>query len=128
MIPYQTIVREKLGKRRVGIVCPAAPTLDDEDGVTVVFPPLTVAVTVNENLLEIVGPESAVADAEKCGAGHGKLACMYLIAAKDGLRCDRFSVDRWLLYFALRSRGLRNPTEAYPACQLPERGALARSR
>lgn len=118
MIPYQTIVREKLGKRRVGIVCPAAPTLDDEDGITVVFPPSTVAVTVNDDLLEMVGPENAVADAEKCGAGRGKLACMYLTSAKDGLRCDRFSVERWPVFFAMRAHNLREPAEAYPTCQL----------
>ncbi|MBI4414645.1 MAG: hypothetical protein HY566_00210 [Candidatus Kerfeldbacteria bacterium] len=120
MIPYQTVVREKGGNRREGIVCPAAPGLEDEEGVAVVFPPSTVAMHVREDRLEIIGPENAVADEAKCGAGRGKRVCMFLTFADGALGCDRFSEDRWPVFFATRSQNRRQPTEAYPACQLPE--------
>ena len=72
--------------------------------------------------LEIIGPENAIADPKKCGAGKGKECCIFLVfGGRDGkFGCGRFeSGIRWtLIEREGKMNAQRHPTEMYPKCQL----------
>ena len=68
--------------------------------------------------LEIIGPERALADPEKCGAGKGKSCCIFLTVGR-GFICERFGELRWDLIFRKeKMNSKREPTELFPKCQL----------
>ncbi|KPJ56860.1 hypothetical protein AMJ49_03545 [Parcubacteria bacterium DG_74_2] len=69
--------------------------------------------------LEVIGPENAIPDPKKCGAGKGKQCCIFLVVGPSGFQCQRFGSDRWNLIFnKAKMTAQREPTELYPHCQL----------
>jgi hypothetical protein len=68
--------------------------------------------------LELVGPESPVANAAACGAGRGRDCCIFLTVGIHGLECDRHTTLR--ADILIRKPGMsaqRQPDEAFPACR-----------
>lgn len=68
--------------------------------------------------LKIIGPENAVADPKKCGAGTGKQCCIFLVIGTNGFECQRFGSLRDTLIFR-KMNAKRHPTQLYSNCQLP---------
>lgn len=69
--------------------------------------------------LEVIGPENAEADIEKCGADKGEECCIFMAMGSDGLSCERFGNLRYDLIFRKdQMRAKREPTELFPDCQL----------
>lgn len=86
--------------------------------VSVVYDGDSVAIGTDWNKLEIVGPENAVADLQKCGAGKGEECCIFLVIdGPRGCRCQRFGEMRWSLLFKTIN-AKRNPKELFSRCQL----------
>lgn len=71
------------------------------------------------NQLKVIGPEKAVGDPDRCGAGRGEQCCIFLICGAQGFECARFSSMRVPLIFRRdKMTAKRQPTESYPNCQL----------
>jgi hypothetical protein len=68
--------------------------------------------------LKIIGPEKAIADFVKCGAGKGPKCCIFLSVGQSGPTCERFGSLRTSLIFNDKMAAKRNPTEMFPKCQL----------
>jgi len=66
---------------------------------------------------EIIGPENAIADPKKCGAGLGKECCIFLVAGSNGFECARYSSMRYDLQFRTMN-AKRDPSAPYPLCQI----------
>lgn len=66
-------------------------------------------------LLENLGPENAIADLQKCGAGKGADCCIFLTAGAGGACCERFSSLRDSL-ICKDMTAKRQPTELWPDC------------
>jgi hypothetical protein len=104
----------------IGVTCPNLPGVlncNGPDEVSVVYDGTTVAVGTDYRLLEIIREENAVADLKKCGAGRGKDACIFLVVAPNGAKCERFGELRWNLIFKTRE-AKREPKEFFPKCQI----------
>lgn len=117
-IPIQTVVRNKKSGS-VGVVCPdfcGVLSCCTDDEVPVVYEGTSVPCGTSFDQLEIVGPENAVADLKKCGAGEGENCCIFLTVA-DRPQCQRFGDLRWSLVFRNMS-AKRNPAKLFPDCQL----------
>jgi hypothetical protein len=124
MIPIQTRVRNK-ETGETGVTCPTFwGLLNDEmeHPVSVCYDNQEGSYTLNlvgESALEVIGPEDAIPDIIRCGAGKGADSCIYLVANPDGFVCERYGNLRW----ALKSRKMsaqRKPVEPYPDCMLGE--------
>ena len=91
--------------------------------VPVVFEGNTFFTGVHHSVLEVIGPENAVPDKERCGAGRGEECCRWLMMGEGGFICGRHHRMRDAIIFRAHTMGAkRNPTEAYPNCMLPEVG------
>lgn len=85
----------------------------------VVFEGETSFLGIGTEELEVLGPEKAVADLKRCGAGQGKQCCVFLVIGEKGPECQRFAEMRNSLIFRKEEMGAqREPTEMYPRCQL----------
>ncbi len=114
----RTVVRRK-DTGETGIVCPSLGILNcnGPDEVSVVYAGSTAAIGTDRALLEVLGPEEAIADFVRCGAGRGKDTCIFLAAGAGGPSCERFGPIRWNLIFRTM-RAERNPEQLFPDCQL----------
>lgn len=73
------------------------------------------------DLLTVIGPENAIGDPKKCGAGRGEECCIFLTCGPDGFCCDRFGDLRYSIIFkASRFTAKREPTAMFPQCQIQE--------
>jgi hypothetical protein len=116
----QTVVKNReTGK--FGVVVsdlPAYLSVLGPGEVSVVYDGSTVADGTDPESLEIIGPENAVADLQKCGAGKGADCCIFLVLdGKKGFECQRFGEMRWTLVFR-EMNAKREPKELFPRCQL----------
>ncbi|MBI2098561.1 MAG: hypothetical protein HYT49_02790 [Candidatus Wildermuthbacteria bacterium] len=115
----QLVVRNK-ETGATGVVCPDLPgplSVDGPDEVGVVYDGETTAHGTDFRVLEVVGPENAVADLDKCGAGKGEQACIFLTIGSKGVECQRFGNLRWSLIFRTM-KAKRHPEKLFPECQL----------
>lgn len=118
-IPRQTVVRnKKTGKK--GVTIDDAPDVvhccSDEE-TPVVYEGETTSKRTRTEDLEVIGPENAIADMEKCGAGTGRKCCIFLTGDRPG--CARFGELRfYILERKKQMKAQREPTEPYPKCQL----------
>jgi len=118
-IPRQMVVRnKKTGKKGVtvddapGILCCCS---DDET--PVVYEGDTAFKGTPTEDLEVIGPENAIADFKKCGAGRGKQCCIFLTGDRPG--CERFGQLRFdIIMRKEKMSAQREPIEPYPKCQL----------
>lgn len=67
--------------------------------------------------LEDLGPENAIADLLRCGAGKGTECCIFLTVGVEGACCKRFSSLRDTL-IVKDMNAQRNPPEPYPECMI----------
>ncbi len=114
-IPLQTRVKNKDGE--MGVTCPDFMSSCTKDEVPVVYDGTTASLGTLESDLEIIGPENAIADFIKCGAGKGNDCCIFLTAGPEGASCERYSSLRHTLIFK-EMNSKRNPSEPYPNCMI----------
>ncbi|PIR02708.1 MAG: hypothetical protein CO031_02100 [Candidatus Nealsonbacteria bacterium CG_4_9_14_0_2_um_filter_37_38] len=115
----QLVVRNK-ETGSIGVTCrdlPGPLSCDGPDEVSVVYDGTTVALGTDYRAFEIMGPENAVADLNKCGTGKGEEACIFLVVGPDGAECQRFGNLRWDLIFRTMN-AKRQPEKLFPKCQL----------
>jgi hypothetical protein len=117
----QTLVRRK-DDGRIGIICPTIYLLrqDGDHPLSVCYDenyPVTLNCEGGEEAFEVVGPENAVPDPTRCGAGQGEHCCRFLVVGADGFRCERFGELRYSLQFKTMT-AQREPTRLYPECFL----------
>ena len=102
----------------IGVTCQDMPgpfSCNGPDEVSVVYDGTTVASGTDYRVLEIVGQENAVAGLNKCGAGKGEEACIFLVVGPNA-ECQRFGDSRWDLVFRTM-RAKRHPEKLFPKCQ-----------
>lgn len=117
----QTIVRNKgTGKKGVAVDdLPGMMRCCSEQETPVVYEGETFSSGTDTVLLEVIGPEGAVADLEKCGGGKGAECCIFLALGAKGASCERFGSLRWNIIFREGQMGAkRHPAELFPDCQL----------
>lgn len=69
--------------------------------------------------LKVIGPENAIPDHKRCGAGRGAECCIFLTVGPKGFECERFSSLRYTLMFKKDSMNAkREPLPLYPGCFL----------
>ena len=87
-----------------------------EEGETlVVYEGTTYGDGTTDSDLEVLGNYEATPDHEKCGAGRGKEACIFLVLGSGGFACARFGELRNAIIFRTMVAE-RNPAENYPEC------------
>lgn len=105
---------------RVGVVCPTSRFLQEDGPLSVVFEgdghSTTLLCMGGEKAFEVLGPENAVADLKKCGAGQGEECCIFLVGGSNGPECQRFGSLREILQFR-KMVSKRESTEPFPMCQ-----------
>ena len=114
----QLVVRNK-ATGSIGITCwdlPEPLSCIGPDQVSVVYNNTTVSVRTDYRKLQIIGPENAVADLDKCGAGKGEETCIFLVIGHNGAECQRFGSLRWDLIFRTMNVK-RHPEKLFPKCQ-----------
>ncbi len=120
-IPIQTVVKNKKSGS-MGVVCPdlgGMLSCCTDDEVPVVYEGVSASCGTLFGRLEVIGPENAVADLKKCGAGQEDNCCIFLAVGANGPKCERFGNLRWTLVFRKSSMvSKREPTELFPHCQL----------
>ena len=117
--PPKLIVKNKetgfIGVTCQDILGPFSCNLPDE--ISVVYDGTAIALGTDYRLLEILSPENAVADINKCGGGKNEEACIFLVIGHDGAKCQRFGDLRWNLILRTM-RAKRHPEKLLPKCQL----------
>ena len=114
----QLVVRNK-ETGSIGVTCrdlPGPLSCNGPGEVSVVYDGTTVALGTDCMDLKIIGPENAVADLDKCGAGKGEETCIFLVVRHNGAECQRFGSLRWDLIFRTM-RAKRHPEKLFPKCQ-----------
>ncbi|MFH1713774.1 MAG: hypothetical protein ABH876_01175 [Patescibacteria group bacterium] len=119
-ISRQTLVRNKKTGQK-GVTVDDTPGMlsccSDEETPVVYEGTTTFSGTLTRNL-EVIGPENAIANLEKCGAGTEN-CCLFLTVGSKGPECERFSQLRFDLIMRKETmKARREPTELYPKCQL----------
>lgn len=66
--------------------------------------------------LTVIGPENAVAEPTKCGAGKEAACCIFITAGVKGFVCERHTDMRHSLIFRSMS-AKRHPVKPFPECQ-----------
>lgn len=115
--PKLVVRNKEIGS--IGVTCrdlPGPLSCNGPDEISVVYDGTTVASGTDFRELEIVGPENAIADLHKCGAGKGEEACIFLVVGSNGAECQRFGDLRWNIIFRTM-RAKRHPEKLFPKCQ-----------
>ena len=110
------VVKNKDG--HLGVVITDSFGCCGDDEIPVVYDGINYYSGTDYRELEVVGPENAKADPEKCGAGTGEQCCIFLVVGSEGFECQRFGSMRNTLIFR-EMKAKRHPTQLYPYCQLP---------
>lgn len=128
MIQPKTLVRSRtttISKSVIegeeGVVVPSASFMGKISGGVPVFffKRRVVVVGVPEEILEVIGPDNAVANEYGCGVGKGANCCVFLGLDGSGFTCLRFGELHWsIIAKKADMKAQRNPLEAYPGCQL----------
>ena len=113
----QTIVRRK-SNGALGVVVQDRFNCCTPSEVPIVYHGTTLFLGTEIDDLEEVGPENAVADFRKCGAGQGAECCVFLTGGAKGADCERFGTFRDTLLFKSNMNAKRNPAEPYPECMI----------
>ncbi len=115
-IPIQTVVRYD---GQLGVVCPDFMNCCEPGEIPVVYDGASGFMGTDEALLEVVGPENAIADPKKCGAGREADCCIFLVVGPKGFECERFGSLRFTLIFKKDTmHAKREPTALFPRCYL----------
>jgi len=115
LIPQQIV--EYDGRR--GVTCPDFMNCCDPDETPVVFDGESSFRGVLTASLTQIGPEQAVPDLKRCGAGRSADCCIFLTIGPRGAECARFSSLRYTLIFKKDTMtAKREPTTLYPGCLL----------
>jgi len=121
----QMRVRHKATGRE-GTLCTTIYLLlsDGDDTLSVVYDrdgkgstPLALNCDGGRGAFEVIGPENAVADPVKCGAGRGAECCIFLTVGSNGFNCERHGSMRYSLQFK-NMNAKRDPSAPYPLCQI----------
>ncbi len=87
--------------------------------IAVVYEGKTSSLSTNIDELDVIGPENAVVDTEKCGADKGEERCIFMVMSSNGSKCERFgSLRHDLIFQKDQITANREPTELFPNCQL----------
>lgn len=113
-IKLQTVVKDT-ATGRLGVVCPDLMGCCADNETPVVFNGETSFEGTPTQQLEIIGPENAIADPKKCGAGSEE-CCIFLTCGATGFNCERHSTLRYTLMFK-EMKAKRHPAEPFPLCQ-----------
>ncbi len=113
----QTRVRRK-SNGQLGVVVNDNFNCCSPTEVPVVYDDTTSFLGTDRADLEDLGPENAVADFHRCGAGKEAECCRFLTAGVEGACCERFSSLRDSLIFKEDMNAQRNPSEPYPKCMI----------
>jgi hypothetical protein len=121
-MPFKHLV-EEINTGRKAMTMPTISMLlsDGDSDTSIVFDGRSGSATLNcfadgAKQFKIVGPDPAVADLQKCGAGKGADCCKFLVAGVNGVECARFGTMHYDLVFRTMN-AKREPTKFYPACQ-----------
>jgi hypothetical protein len=115
------LVRHKTSGK-IGVLLPTIYILlsDGDDELSVAYDgetPITLNCEGGRDAFEIVGPENAVPDPQRCGAGQGEHCCVFLTCGPNGFECERHGPLRYTLQFK-EMTAKRNPLTLYPECML----------
>ena len=114
-IPPQTIVIMDDDK---GVTCPDFMSTCSEEETPVVWEGESSFSGIETTELTVVGPENAIPDMKKCGAGQGHRCCIFMVLSPSGLRCERFGSMRFdLILMSHNMMAKRRPVKMFPACQ-----------
>ncbi|MDD5290399.1 MAG: hypothetical protein PHT40_04385 [Patescibacteria group bacterium] len=109
---------KRISDQKVGVVISDDFALCEPDQANVVFDGVSYSEATDIKDLEKIGPENAVADPKKCGAGKGSECCIFLTKSK-GFTCERFgSLRNRLIFLKDSMHAKREPTAMFPKCQL----------
>ena len=112
-----TVVVRKDGTK--GIIINDSFNCCGPNEVAVVYEGSTAFLGTDVEDLEVIGPENAKADMEKCGAGKGEECCIFLTIGSNGPGCERFgSLRDSLIFRRSQMRAKREPDKLFPNCQL----------
>ncbi len=112
-----TVVKNTITKKK-GVVITDRFGVCSPEEILVVYDGTSSGLGTDHESLEIIGPENAVADLEKCGA-NTKECCIFLTMAASGPECDRFgSLRDNIIFRENQMNATRHPTQMYPECQL----------
>lgn len=110
----KTIVEYK-GRR--GVVVDDLYSCCSEDETPVVFTGTASFKGTPTAELTIIGPEEAIPEPVKCGAGKGDDCCIFLVCGTGGFECQRFGDLRYQLIFT-NMTAKRHPLKMFPECYL----------
>lgn len=127
MLKPKMLVRHK-ATGKLGVTMPTSRFLSEDGPISVHLEDdsqlggTTLPCFGGEQAFEVLGPNPAVAEFEKCGGGQGAKCCKYMVVGPDGLECARFtSMHEPLIFREMVSQ--RRPVKLYPACQTEEEPA-----
>jgi len=119
-IPRQIVVRNK-ETGRIGVTCDDLPvplTRCTPQETPVVYGGEATLTGITTELLEIIGPENAKAEPDRCGAGREEECCVFLVLKGGKFECQRFGSLRWdLISLKEGMNAKREPVKSYPFCQ-----------
>lgn len=93
----------------------------EDDETPVVFGGTNFSAGTPTSELTVIGPENAVPDPKRCGAGRRDECCIFLVLGPNGFECERHGAGRYRLIFAKRRMSAqREPTALYPGCMFDE--------
>lgn len=103
---------------KTGVVIADVYSCCSPDQTMVVFEGTDVGAGTSTEQLEVLGPEKAQANFEKCGAGQGARCCTFLTVDPSGACCERFSALRMTLQARASTMiAKRQPVKMFPDCQ-----------
>lgn len=104
---------------RRGVTCSDFMNCCSPDETPVVFDGESAFIGVLTTQLVVIGPEHAVPDPKRCGAGQQAQCCIFLTVGPTGFECERFSSLRHTLIFKKSTMSAkREPVILYPGCFL----------
>jgi hypothetical protein len=121
MLPAKTLVEHVPTGRRGATVSDLASACGPDE-VPVVYDGETAFEGTSTAEIKVLGPDDAVADLVRCGAGRGAECCIFLVVGAGGPECARFTRGlHWTLVFRREQmQARREPRALYPGCLLPE--------
>lgn len=94
-------------------------TMDGDDELSVSYGDggsATLNIEGGRENFELLGPEDAIADPTKCGAGKGKACCKFLVVGSNGFECARNGSLHYTIIFKQMTATME-PSSLYPHCQ-----------